>query len=93
MVLSIEEIKNYFKEIFHQTAPEINFDMINLNLPLRDQVEIDSLDLYNIVVAFQKKTGVYIPDTTLAELTSLNELINYVFRKNENEGEGNELKL
>ena len=93
MVLSIEEIKNYFKEIFHLTAPEINFDMINLNLPLRDQIEIDSLDLYNIVVALQKKTGVYIPDTTLAELTSLNELINYIFRKNENEGERNELKL
>lgn len=81
MELIIEDIKNYFKDIFRQTAPEIVFENINLNLPLRDQVEIDSLDLYNIVVGLQQKTGVYIPDSKLAELTTLNELINYILKQ------------
>lgn len=78
MELNTEEVKSYFKDIFHQVAPEIAFDKLNLHLPLRDQVEIDSLDLYNVIVSLQKKTGVYIPDSILAELTSLDELINYV---------------
>lgn len=81
MELIIEDIKNYFKDIFRQTAPEIVFENINVNLPLRDQVEIDSLDLYNIVVALQQKTGVYIPDSKLAELTTLSELINYILKQ------------
>lgn len=92
MELQIEDIKNYFKDIFRQTAPEIIFDNINLNLPLRDQVEIDSLDLYNIVVALQQKTGVYIPDSKLAELTTLSELINYILKQKTKAGVNNELK-
>ncbi|MGZ3787876.1 MAG: acyl carrier protein [Bacteriovorax sp.] len=76
--MNAEEIKKYFRESFHQIAPEVLFEKINLDLPLRDQVEIDSLDLYNIIVSLQKKTGVYIPDSKLAELSSLNELIGYI---------------
>lgn len=82
MEINTEEIKNYFKDAFHQVAPEVAFEKINLNLPLRDQVEIDSLDLYNIVVSLQKKTGIYIPDSKLAELSSLAELINYILVEN-----------
>ncbi len=75
-----EDVKTYFRESFHQIAPEIVFDKINLDLPLRDQVEIDSLDFYNIIVSFQKKTGIYIPDSKLAELSNLSELIDYILK-------------
>lgn len=92
MDMNAEEIKKHFKDIFHQVAPEIAFDSIDMNLPLRDQVEIDSLDLYNIIVALQKKTGVYIPDSELADLANLNELINRVLEKNNKQGKSNELK-
>lgn len=92
MGLSNEEIKNYFKDIFLQIAPEIGFEKINMDRPLRDQVEIDSLDLYNIIVSLQKKTGVYIPDSKLTELESLNELIDYVLEQLKKQGEHNELK-
>ncbi len=63
-------------------APEIDFGKIKLDLPFRDQVEIDSLDLYNIIVSLQKKTGVYIPDSKMAELISLNELIGFIMNNN-----------
>jgi acyl carrier protein len=92
MKINAEEIKSHFKDAFHQVAPEVDFDKINLNLSLRDQVEIDSLDLYNIVVSLQKKTGIYIPDSKLAELSSLSELINYILSENKKEGAINELK-
>ncbi|MFA6239113.1 MAG: phosphopantetheine-binding protein [Bacteriovorax sp.] len=77
--MSKDDIKLIFQESLKQVAPEISFEKINLDIPLRDQIEIDSLDLYNIIVSLQKKTGVYIPDSKLAELTNLNELISYVF--------------
>ena len=92
MKITAEEITNHFKDAFHQVAPEIDFDKINLNLSLRDQVEIDSLDLYNIVVSLQKNTGIYIPDSKLADLSSMSELINYILIENKNTGAINELK-
>jgi len=78
------EIQNYFKEALHQFAPEVIFENLKLNIPLRDQIEIDSLDLYNIIVNLQRKTGVYITDSKLAELLSINDLIEYVFSQNTN---------
>jgi acyl carrier protein len=92
MELSQDMIKNYFKEIFQQIAPEIIFDNINLSLPLRDQVDIDSLDFYNIVVSFQKKTGIFISDTKIAEFKSLKELIIYIFDQAKKQGVLNESK-
>lgn len=82
-----DDIKNYFQEAFHQIAPEIDFGKINMDLPLREQVEIDSLDLYNIIVSLQKKTGVYIPDSKLASLTNLNELIGFILNNNDDKQE------
>lgn len=92
MESNIEDIKNEFKEAFHLVAPEIVFEKIDLNRPLRDQVEIDSLDLYNLIVTLQKKTGFYIPDSKLAELKSLNELFNYIIGQKKIMGEVNEFK-
>ena len=73
------EIQNYFKDALHQFAPEVSFESLKLNMPLRDQVEIDSLDLYNIIVNLQQKSGVYVSDSKLAELLSINDLVDYVF--------------
>lgn len=55
MEINTEEITQYLKDSFHLIAPEVNFDKINFEKSLRDQVEIDSLDLFNIIVAIQKK--------------------------------------
>lgn len=73
-----EEIITAMKESFSQIAPEINFSEIRLEKPLRDQVEIDSLDLYNIINLLQKKTNTHVSDTQLASLLTLNDLIKFL---------------
>ena len=60
------------------TGIEMEFKKIKLDLPLRDQIEIDSYDFYRIVVQIQKKTGVNIPDSKLSEFRQLEQLISYV---------------
>lgn len=75
-----DEIVMYLQESFKQIAPEIVFSQIQLDRPLRDQVEIDSLDLYNIITLLQKKTGVFISDSQLAVMPNLNELINFILK-------------
>lgn len=74
-----EEILLHLQESFHQIAPEIDFLKIKLDKPLREQVEIDSLDLYNIIGLLQKKTGIFVSDSQLATLPDLSHLIDFIF--------------
>ncbi|HAZ12732.1 MAG: hypothetical protein A2X86_14010 [Bdellovibrionales bacterium GWA2_49_15] len=76
-----DKVKEVLKDIFHQVAPEVAFDGINMSLPLRDQVEIDSFDFYNIIVMLQKKINVVVPDSKLSELKNLSQLIDFISAK------------
>jgi len=76
--MNIEEIKNTIRSIIHETAPEIEFEKIQMNLPLRDQVEIDSFDFYRMMVKVNQQTGVFIPDSEIARFSNLQDLMNYL---------------
>ena len=81
--MSNTEMTNHLKRVFHQVAPEIEFEKIDLRKSLTDQVEIDSFDFYNIVVRLEKETGIRIPDSVLRSLPHLQSLIDYLeTRKN-----------
>jgi acyl carrier protein len=73
-----DEVRQELKTIFRKIAPEIEFDEIDLDRPLRDQVEIDSLDFYNILVQIEKNLGVNIPESVVIELQDLGKLIRYI---------------
>lgn len=73
-----EAVKDEVKAIFHRIAPDIEFDQLDLSRPLCDQVEMDSLDFYNVLVAIHKKLGVNVPDSVLLELNNLDGLIDYI---------------
>jgi acyl carrier protein len=59
-------------------APDIEFDALDLSQPLRDQVEMDSMDFYTVLVQVHKQMGVNVPDSVLMELNHLNALIDYI---------------
>lgn len=73
-----DAVKTAVKSIFHHIAPDIDFDALDLSRPLRDQVEMDSLDFYNVLVAIHKQLGVNVPDSVLLELNNLDGLLDYV---------------
>lgn len=73
-----DAVKTEVKTIFHKIAPDIEFDQLDLSQPLRDQVEMDSLDFYNVLVQIHKKLGVNVPDSVLIELNNMDALIDYI---------------
>jgi acyl carrier protein len=79
--MNTKEVKDILAKIFHEVAPEIEFATIDTSRPLRDQVEIDSFDFYRIIVQIDKRLGVNIPDSKIAEFNSLDDLIQYVVFK------------
>lgn len=78
--MKTQELNRILAEIFKEIAPEIDYSAINPEKSLRDQVEIDSYDFYRIIVKVAKQTGVNIPDSQLAQMRNLQDLVNYLMR-------------
>lgn len=76
--MNTQEVKALIRNIFCEVAPEIDFEAIDIQRPLRDQVEIDSYDFYRIIVKIAQTTGVSIPDSKIPQLANLSELIHYL---------------
>jgi acyl carrier protein len=72
------QVQAEMKAIFRKIAPEVDFDHLDLTKPLREQVEIDSLDFYNILVKLHQATGVMVPESVVIEIPCLRDLISYV---------------
>jgi acyl carrier protein len=65
-------------ELVGNIAPETDLAAIQPDRPLRDQLDVDSMDLLNLAIAIDRELHVEIPDADYRKLTTLNELAAYV---------------
>ena len=49
-------------------------------MPLRDQLDIDSMDFLNFVIAVNERTGIDIPESDYGALATLNGCVAYLAR-------------
>lgn len=75
------ELKQAIVRTLATIAPEIEIDALKPDAPLRDQVDLDSVDWLNFLVALHARIGVDIPDADAARLTTLDRLVDYCARK------------
>ena len=62
-------------------APEVDAALLAPAKPLRDQVDLDSADWLNFLVALHARLGIDIPDADAAKLTTLDKLVDYCSKK------------
>jgi acyl carrier protein len=68
------------KEALCRIAPELDFEALDPARPIRDQVELDSMDYLNFLIRVQKDSGVPLPARDSGEFATLNGLIAYLHR-------------
>ena len=51
------------------------------DMPIRDQVDLDSFDFLNFLVALHRELGVDIPEADYGKLTSIDAAIDYLAAK------------
>ena len=59
-------------------APEIAPGELAPDRPLRDQVDLDSIDWLNFLLGLHDALGVEIPETDYAALVTLDDLVAYL---------------
>jgi acyl carrier protein len=72
------EIREFILNAIHSIAPEIEVKSIHPDLPLRDQVDIDSMDFFNLIVSIHDKLNIDIPESDYSKLTTLKTFVLYL---------------
>ena len=62
-------------------APEVSLEQIVATVPLRDQIDLDSMDWLNFLVGLHEQLHVDIPEADYRKLRTLNDLIAYLRAK------------
>lgn len=73
-----DEIRAAVVTALRSVAPEVDPATIRSNLPLRDQVDLDSIDFLNFLMAIHAALGVDIPEAAYAQVATLDGCVAYV---------------
>jgi len=75
------EIKARVIAIIKSIAPEVEEGGLRADRPLRDQIDLDSMDWLNVLVAVHEKLHVDIPEADYGKLVTLDNLVGYLREK------------
>ncbi len=64
--------------VLRSIAPEATPGELAVDEPLRDQVDLDSMDFLNFLVRLHEKFGVDVPEADYAKLVTLNDFVAYL---------------
>ena len=73
-----DEIKTLIVRELHRIAPEVDLDSVDPAQELREQVDLDSMDILNWMIAIHEASGVEIPEADYSRMATLNECVAYL---------------
>jgi acyl carrier protein len=76
-----EELKAQVLALLTAIAPELDAASLRADKPLRNQIDLDSMDWLNFLVALHERLKVDIPETDYGKLATLDQLLAYLREK------------
>jgi acyl carrier protein len=73
-----EQVRQAFIEALGQIAPEGDFERLQPDRPLRDQLDIDSYDFLQLMIALHERLGVDVPEADYQRLGTLQGALDYL---------------
>jgi acyl carrier protein len=76
--VSDDELRALILREVGNIAPEVDLAQIDPASSLREQVDLDSMDMLNLLIAIHGATGVDIPEADYAKMTSVDDAVAYL---------------
>ncbi len=76
--MTTDEIRETVLDLLCEIAPEADPALIRGDIDLRDQLDIDSMDLLNFVISVDEELGVDIPESDYGKFITLDEFVAYL---------------
>jgi len=71
-------IRDLILEIIEDIDDEADFSGLDPDKPLRDQLDLDSMDFLDIVMELRKRYQIQIPEEDYPKLATLNSTVDYL---------------
>jgi acyl carrier protein len=81
MTKTKEEIRELVREIIDEIAPDEDTHDLQANVPLREQLDLDSMDFLDIVMELRKRHSIDVPEADYPRLESLDSCADYLIDK------------
>jgi acyl carrier protein len=79
--MTSDDIKNTVLKLLSAIAPEADLGRIKPGSRFRDQLDIDSMDRLNFVIALHKEFNVEIPEADYPKLETLDGCVSYLLSR------------
>ena len=76
--MTSDEIRNVILEIIQDIDEDAEVANIKTDQPLRDQLDLDSMDFLDIVMELRKRYKLQVPEADYPELATLDSCANYL---------------
>ena len=73
-----EQIRRHVLRALAEVAPDADVGRLEPRVAFRDQIEIDSLDFLNFVLALEKRLGMRIPEVDYPRLSTLDGCLDHL---------------
>ena len=75
------DLKQIVMNAILDIAPEADFETLDPDDELREQLDLDSMDFLNVVIGLHEALGIDIPESDYAKLSTLTSAIDYLEHK------------
>ncbi|MCS6927642.1 MAG: acyl carrier protein [Candidatus Binatia bacterium] len=72
------EIKAIVLRVLGNIAPEAELNALDPKVDLREQLDLDSMDILNLMIGIHEATGVDVPEADYPQLASLDGCVTYL---------------
>ena len=79
--MTLDEIKTAVVSALTGVAPEIDPRSIHSGVSFRDELDLDSMDFLNFVLALHERLGVDIPEVDYPKLYTFDSAVSYLASK------------
>ncbi|EXI77092.1 MAG: acyl carrier protein [Candidatus Accumulibacter phosphatis] len=73
-----QELRAAVLSVVRTIAPELDAERIEADKPLRNQIDLDSMDWLNVILALREKFRVDIPESDYGKVQTLNAIVAYL---------------
>ena len=72
------ELRASLIALLGEIAPEADYSRLEGDAPLREELDLDSMDFMNFLIAISERLHVEIPEAAYASVSTLNRCLDYV---------------
>jgi acyl carrier protein len=73
-----QEIKSVLMEIVAEIIPDEDLTNLRGDVPIREQVELDSMDFLDIIMELRKRYGIEVPEDDYMQLATIDSSVAYL---------------